>query len=116
MSVEVIYSFYYDDYPRVNAITVLDGQEISSISINIEKSYDQLSTQNLKDFSAFLLDEFNKKIQELLDNNLNSDVYQKLLQPIGNICKLKTGCDQVIYNRENPPTNENPFPSSLQEP
>lgn len=110
MAVETDYQFSYDDYPRIHMITRVDGEQVSSVTIDIAKSYEQLSTDVLSNFSLFLLDQFNNKIQYLLDNQLNSNKYNELVNPLRNICQLKTDCDKIIYDRENPPENENPFP------
>lgn len=113
MAVNVTYSFVYDDYPRIYAITTVDNEEVSQTAIDIGKSYEQLSTETLKDFSSFLLEKFNDLVSTLILENLNSNKYSELVNPLKNICQVKTDCDKIIFDRENPSNEDNPFPPSM---
>jgi hypothetical protein len=113
MATDINYTFSYaDKYPRVHMSTVVDGQEVNNVIIDIAAQYNEIPTEVLNNFSLFLLEQFNILISSVVENNLNSVRYNEVIEPIRVICTMKTGCDEIIYLRENPKENINPFPPS----
>jgi hypothetical protein len=91
-------------------VTTVDNEEVSDAIIDAAAQYDQLPTETLQLFSTFLLEQFNILIQSLIESNLSSSRYSELIDPLKVLCSMKTGCDEIIYIRENPEENVNPFP------
>jgi hypothetical protein len=111
MATNINYTFAYTDgYPRMHMVTTVDGEEISNVIIDVAAQYNELPTEVLQSFSTFLLEQFNTLINSLIENNLNSSRYNEMVDPLRVLCNMKTGCDEVVYNRENPEQNVNPFP------
>lgn len=110
MAVNTSYTFSYDGYPRVHQVTSIDGEEINNVIIDFTQQYDSIPTQSIEDFSIFLLEQFNIIMGSIIDNNLSLEKYNQSVEPLRNICRIKTDCDEIIYNRQNPPQNENPWP------
>lgn len=110
MSLEITYEFSYDGYPYIHMITNFDGQELSRAALNLEQEYNSIPSNILNDFSQFLSNEFNTIISTLVEENLDYDAFNRSIEPMRTICRIKSGCDKVIYDRENPPTNDNPYP------
>lgn len=110
MAISTTYIFSYDGYPRVHLITNIDEEEVSNVIIDISQQYQSIPTNVLIEFSNFLLEQFNSIINTLINNNLFLDQYNESVDPLRNICRIKTDCDKIIYDRENPSQNENPWP------
>lgn len=115
MSVEITYDFLYDGYPYIYMVTNFDGQELSRVSINIEQEYKIIPTEALNMFSEFLLNEFKLKIDKLiLEDKINYTKFNDVVDSLKVISRIKTGCDEVIYNRENPPEQDQHFSPPLE--
>ena len=53
--------------------------------------------------------EFSNNLINLTTNNLSLEKYNESVDPLRNICRIKTDCEFIIYNRENPVLNEAPI-------
>lgn len=101
---------YIDRYPYIRKNTLLDGEVIDSSVIDIPSQYEQLSTETLQNFSNFLVSQFTILTDFLITEGLNQYKFNELVDPIKVLCRFKTSCDDIIYERNNPSQNENPFP------
>jgi hypothetical protein len=110
MAINTNYTFSYDGYPRVHQVTSIDEEEVNNVIIDFAQQYESIPTQSISDFSDFLLEQFNIIIGNIIENSLSLEKYNQSVEPLRNISRIKTDCDKIIYDRENPSQTENPWP------
>ena len=110
MAVEIIYEYSYDGYPNLTMITKSDGEVINQAAIDINREHESIPSQTLVGFSEFLSEQFQSMVNSFINEGITIEKYNMLVEPLRNICRIKNACDDIIYNRENPPENTNPWP------
>lgn len=104
MAVTTEYTFEYVELtPAIRKAVLVDNEKVDESIVDVSKELTSLPTETLQAFSVFITEQYDLLSASLKESGLNQYTYNELVEPIGLLCRTRTGVDAEVDKRLNPP-------------